>query len=201
MELNILEGMTIQRVISHIVYARNSDKQVVPPKLNNELLPLEQDELDLLQIRTTSALISNAHGIETEIVNTGINSFFQLSVNMLDSDDKNFSVHSQQLAVNLTEAQTSTRWPGGVLVIFQGLIGEMGHRFLAIVKAETDKGFNMKEVNGKTTFELIKNMMLTQTQKLYKIGLLIEIKKPVPNEDISISNYRSFLFDHLLTAT
>jgi len=45
--------------------------------------------------------------------------------------------------------------------------------------------------------------MLTPAQRLYKVGLLLEIQSALPVQlgDYEPSHYRAFLFDHLVTAT
>lgn len=197
----IFEGLIVERVISHTIFARGKDKEIVPPKTSDDLLPLQQESMDLLQARTTVALGSTSHGIETEIITSEIGSFFEIADKMLDADDSGFVNYSKQLAMNLAKSQTNPKWPGGVLIVMQGTVGECNRRFIGVLKAETDKGFNLKEQNGKTILELVKDMLLTATQKLYKIGVLVEIQQ-ISNEIArEVGHYRAFLFDHLLTST
>lgn len=104
--------------------------------------------------------------------------------------------------MDLAEAQTSPRWPGGVLIVLSGKVGSQPKPYLAVIKAETDRGFNVVEEKGVVSLKLIKKMLLSQTQKLYKIGMLVEINYQHPLENLyDQGNYRYFLFDHLLTST
>ncbi|MBZ9612159.1 nucleoid-associated protein [Rheinheimera maricola] len=197
------EGLTIERLIAHTIFARGKDKALVPPNLTNELIPLSGDAKDLIQLRVTAALGSSSHGLEVQVVKSDTNSFMQRAAASIHASDDDFKHFSKEIAKSLADAQTNPKWPGGVLIIFNGKVGESQQPFLAALKAETDKGFDVEEVNGKITLKLIKKMLLSQTQRLYKIGILIEnqYQKPVDGGGFLPANYRAFLFDHLLTAT
>lgn len=199
----VFEGLTIQRLIAHTIFARGKDKILVAPNLTDELIPLPGEAKDLIQLRVTAALGSSSHGLEVQIVKNDLNSFMQTAALAIHADDDNFKKLSEKLAISLAEAQTNPKWPGGVLMVFNGKVGELQQPFLAVLKAETDKGFDVEEVDGKITLKLIKKMLLSQTQRLYKIGILIEtqFKKADVEKGYSAENYRAFLFDHLLTAT
>lgn len=199
----VFEGLTIQRAIAHTIFARGKDKEIVKPNLTDELIPLVGEAKDLVQLRVTAALGSASHGLEVQIVKSGSNSFMQAAAASIHAKDDEFIALSKKIALALAEAQTNPKWPGGVLIIFSGKVGGNQQPFLAALKAETDKGFDVEEVNGKITLKLIKKMLLSQTQRLYKIGMLIESKFKQPTDGIAYApeNYRAFLFDHLLTAT
>ncbi|MCS4305720.1 uncharacterized protein YdbL (DUF1318 family) [Rheinheimera pacifica] len=197
------EGLTIHRLIAHTIFARGKDKALVKPNLTDKLLPLQGEAKDLIQLRVTTALGSSSHGLEVQIVKNDTNSFMQKAASSIHAKDDEFIALSRALALDLAEAQTNPKWPGGVLIVFSGKVGESQQPFLAALKAETDKGFDVEEVNGEITLKLVKKMLLSQTQRLYKIGVLIENQYQKPTDDTGYSpvNYRSFLFDHLLTAT
>lgn len=199
----VFEGLTIHRVIAHTIFARGKDKALVKPNLTDELIPLHGEAKDLIQLRVTAALGSASHGLEVQIIKSDANSFMQTAASCIHAKDDEFIAFSKKMAVALAEAQTNPKWPGGILIVFSGKVGDLQQPFLAALKAETDKGFDVEEVNGKITLKLIKKMLLSQTQRLYKIGMLIEnqFKKPIDGIGYSPVNYRAFLFDHLLTAT
>jgi hypothetical protein len=196
------EGMSILRVVAHTIIPRNG-KEYVSPLTSNHLVPLDGESKDLMQQRMTAALGSSSHGIEVQVRKDDKNSFFQLASAAIHSADDAFIETSQILATNLAEAQTNPRWPGGILMIISGRVGENQNRFVAALKAETDKGFNADDSDGDMRLKLVKKLLLSQTQKLYKIGLLIEINaQPVEADGLrKVDNYKAFLFDHLLTAT
>lgn len=196
------EGVIIERVIVHKINARTPDKQLVKPKISSKFIKFEQPALDALQLRVTKALGNRSHGIEVSIEKSDTGSYFQNSSTMLHSDDSSFIAISKELANSLTDAQFSTTAPGGILAIISGRVGDNALPFLASIKAETQDGFKANEQEDQVDMEYIADVLLTDTQRFYKIGFLVElVSNPAGPEGYSPSNYRAFLFDHLMTAT
>ncbi len=196
------DGLTIERVIVHRIYARGPDKQLIEPKLSNKLISLEQAALDALQIRITEALGNKSHGLEMTIKEVGEGSFFQVAAAMIHASDDDFVNFTKTLANGLNKAQLNTTAPGGMLAIICGRVGQDSLPFLAAIKAEPQDGFKADEKEDQVTMEYIAELLLTNTQRLYKIGLLTEFaSKPASAEGYHASNFRAFLFDHLMTAT
>ncbi|WP_212631110.1 nucleoid-associated protein [Pseudomonas sp. KB-10] len=202
MEQFKFEALSIDKLIAHTVHARTKEGVVVPPQLSDEIITLDVDSRDLIQVRVTDALGSASHGIEIYADKDDADSFMQKAASAIRSSDVEFVALSKQLATDLTDAQTNPKWPGGVLIVLKGKVGVNQKPYVAAIKAETDKGFNIVEVNGSVSLALIKKMLLSQTQRLYKIGLAVEMNYEPPVDQLfKKENYRYFLFDHLLTST
>lgn len=196
------EGVIIERVIVHKINARTPDKQLVKPKISSKFIKFEQPALDALQLRVTKALGNRSHGIEVSIEKIDMSSYFQNCAKMLNSDDSSFIAISKDLANSLTDAQFSTTAPGGILAIISGRVGDDALPFMASIKAETQDGFKANEQEDQVDMEYIADVLLTDTQRFYKIGFLVELVSIPPGpEGYAPSNYRAFLFDHLMTAT
>lgn len=196
------EALSIDRLIAHTIYPRTKEGVLVPPQLSDEIIKLDIDSKDLIQVRVTEALGSASHGIEINVEKDDDQSFMQKAATAIRSDEAEFVALSKQMATDLADAQTNPKWPGGVLIILTGKVGNNQKPYLAAIKAETDKGFNIVEVNGSVSLALIKKMLLSQTQRLYKIGFAVELNYQAPVENLfNKDNYRHFLFDHLLTST
>lgn len=197
------KGMTIDRLIAHTIHPRGPDKKAVQPTCSEALIPMNDDVRELTQLRITEALSHSSHGVEVGCENSAVGSFMQVAAELIDAHDARFVQLSKALAGTLTANQVHGSIPGGVLIIVSGTVGLPSKRFLAAIKAETDKGFNVEERNGVITLQVVKRMLLSQTQRLFKIGLVVEVTA-VPRGADGLSdpaNYRYFLFDHLLTAT
>lgn len=196
------EGLMIERIIIHRIFPRTTDKQLVDPRTSSKLIKLDQDALDALQMRITKALGNKSHGIEMSIVEVDAASFFQAAAGMLHSDDAAFIAASKDLAYGLNKAQLNTTAPGGLLAVIAGRVGDDAQPFIAAIKAEPQDGFKADEQDDYVGMEYIAELLLTETQRFYKIGLLKEIISQAPGaEGYQSSNYRAFLFDHLMTAT
>lgn len=197
------KGMTIDRMIAHTIHDRGPEKARVSPTCAENLIRLDNDIRDLTQMRVTQALSNSSHGVEVGCENSASDSFAQLAAQMLHADDAGFIARSKTLANKLTDSQTHTRIPGGVLIIISGKVGVPAKRYLAAIKAETDKGFNVEERGGVISLKVVKRMLLSETQRLFKIGMAIEITAEPANAEglLNPQNFKYFLFDHLLTAT
>jgi hypothetical protein len=196
------EGLMIKRVIIHRIFPRKSGNSLIPPRTSNKLIDLEQEAKDALQKRITKALASRSHGIEMSIIDIGDSSFFQTAAAMLYEDECNFIETSKQHAEDLNKYQSHTNAPGGLLAEIAGCIGNDSRPFIASIKAEPQDGFRADEQDGNLGMEYIDEVLFTESQRFYKIGLLAEIASNLPGEvGYQPDNYRAFLFDHLMTTT
>lgn len=196
------DGVMIERVIVHRIHPKSPSKEITEPTTSNKVVQLPQAALDTLQKRIQHALGNKSHGIEMSIAITDAESFFQVSSGMTHASDEDFVEASKSLALSLTKAQLNTNAPGGMLAVIRGRVGEQALPFIAAIKAEPQDGFRAQENNGQVDVEYISEILLTETQRLYKIGFLVEVASQYTSKDErSAANYRAFLFDHLMTAT
>lgn len=196
------DGVMIERVIVHRIHPKSPSKELTEPTTSNKVVELPQAALDTLQKRVQHALGNKSHGIEMSIAITDANSFFQVSSGMVHATDEGFVEASQALALSLSKAQLNTNAPGGMLAVIRGRVGEQALPFIAAIKAEPQDGFRANEVNGQVDVEYISEILLTETQRLYKIGFLVEVaSRSASKDERSAGDYRAFLFDHLMTAT
>ena len=198
------ENIIVEKFIAHRIFARGSDKATPPPVLATKLVNLSAAARDTLQKRITDALGNKSHGIEMSIESTLPGSFFQTAAALIHATDAELVSTSAQLAISLTTAQSSTSAPGGILAIVKGRVGASPKRFLAVLKADLQDGFAASEESNKEIeLTYIESLLLTQAQKLYKVGLLVELTgtPKVALGTYGPGNYRAFLFDHLITAS
>ena len=195
------EGVIIEKLMIHRVFAPAEDKTRVPPAVKKHFINLNAEEKSALQSRVTAALGNRSHGIEMSIDQADEGSFFQIAAEMLHCDVGRFIELSEVLANNLTDALTR-KIPGGVMAIISGRVGEHARPFVSVIKAEFQDGFTTEAVDDQTVaLNYVRDIFLTEAQKLYKIGCLVEnVSAPPENGMYNKSNYRAFLFDHLLTS-
>jgi len=197
-------NLLIDDIVSHRVYARDANKVVKPPHLKDVLMVLPVDGVDALQKRLTKAFGSRSHGIELSIERFDDDSFLQLGAHAIAKAGKDdFIAASKAMATSLSTAQASTSGLSGMVFVIRGRMGAVPRRFVAVIKAELHDGFGTSEDGEDAEVTYLKNLALTPSQRLYKVGLLQEIHA-VPAASIGeyvVANYRGFLFDHLITAT
>lgn len=108
--------MLIERMAAHTVYARGVGNEKKAPLCYDELIILDSDSADVMQSRLTNALGNRSHGVAMTVAKNDQTSFFHKASSIMSAADADFLVMSKQFALDLTEAQTSPRWPGGVLI-------------------------------------------------------------------------------------
>lgn len=191
-------GIMIERMIAHRIFPKDSNRKRVPPSLSTSEITLNTEIKNTLSTRLTHALSHRSHGMQMTIANSNADSFFDIGSSMLHDDLPDFIEKSTKLAEQLTDAQFNINVPGGVLLVIQGRVGTQANRFLCVIKAEPQDGFQTKDINGSIGIEYLKELLLTANQKFYKVGFLVE--NTATNER-SPSNFTAFLYDHLMTQT
>ncbi|WP_426287622.1 nucleoid-associated protein [Luteibacter sp. E-22] len=196
-------NLSIDDIIGHRVFARDATKVPKPPVLASALMNLPAQGSDALQQRLTASLGSRSHGLEMSIDKTDANSFFQLAAHAIGQDKAGFITSSQEMAKKLASAQANTSGLSGVLLVIRGRVGKHPRRFIAVIKAEVHDGFAAGEADKAVDVAYLTSLMLTPTQRLYKVGLLLELASgPAKAAGThEAGGYQAFLFDHLITAT
>lgn len=197
------QGLVVEQMIVHRVLDKSHAGDIVDPKLASGLTPLNDGSRQALQKRLIGALGSRSHGIELSIDDVSEQSFFQTAVKLFNASEADFIAGSGVLARALAKAQASTTAPAGMLAVMRGKVGSKPNRFVAVIKADMHDGFHANETDKSVDVTYLEKLMLTPTQKLYKVGLLLEVdaKAAGDADALNAANYRAFLFDHLLTST
>lgn len=197
-------NLKIDEIASHRVFARDATKAVKPPTLNNKLISLSPAGIGALQQRMTSSLGNKSHGIELSIEDSSATSFLQIAADAIAQPaHTHFLASSQLLTQKLATAQSTTSGLAGVVFVIRGRVGLSPRRFIAVIKAEVHDGFGTGAGAQEADVTYLESLALTPTQRLYKVGLLLELVPalPLPLGAYDPLNYRAFLFDHLITAT
>lgn len=179
-----LENMHINRIIYHKIYKRKQKDIFINPQFSTGCAILQKDGLDTIRTRIIDAVGSSSHAIEMQICNYGEESACKLLIDYYNSDksEKDFIEISKRMALYLTMAQNSSRYPGGVLLVVEGTIQNDCRDFIVIMKAESQQAFNIPSSNS-GSMDFIQNLILSPTQKLYKLGMFVLKNKQKINKD------------------
>lgn len=193
-----LSSMKIERVAIHTVHKRTAKGIASVPAYATNVFRLPPVPAASLQTRITEALGKSSHGVEVKLVEEDELSFLQVGANLLHCNDAEFLEKSQLLAIKLAKAQQSKDLPASKLFVATGKCGTSRKNYLLAIKAEMQDGFT-EEANSLAHFT---ELFLTPSQKLFKIGMLIEVVSSAPDDDglYDNENYVAHLFDHLLNA-
>jgi hypothetical protein len=191
------ENFKVKRVIIHEIFKKEMDSSV-PPDYSESLLDINGEALDVFQERVLEAVAHDSQCIQMDIARIDDDSAYKVMEPFLDNElaDSDFISMSKSLTIKLAAAQMSRTIPGGAVIIFESAIGKNNKKCIGIIKAEKHGGFSM-QVNEKgkgKIIEYIKNLFLTPQQKLYKIGLLVDIRHTMSTPR-TIDHVEMFVFD------
>jgi hypothetical protein len=126
-----LENVTIRRVCLHEVHCRQEEGPLIRPTYGTGLLDLGPKAMSALRSRVIAAFKSNAQCMEMSIRKFDGGSALANGVELIGKRDPGFVTFSRTFADKLTEAQTSRQIPGGLMVVFDGTLGNPATPFLA----------------------------------------------------------------------
>lgn len=194
----IFENLKVMSLVVHEVHKRDScgEKQ---PTLSNTLETLTPEAHEVFRERVGGALSSPSRCVEMALKNKAEGSTFVIARRLLGANEAGFISASQEAATNLSSAQTSMAFPGGLLMVFSGTVGAPEKRYAGFLKAEPQNGFRHGVKNGQNMLEFLNKLFLTPDAKVYKIGMFIENGVAAQGESLE-NNFCYYLFDANITS-
>lgn len=193
----MFENLKVARVTLHHVFKRPPSGDRKSPILGKEVFRPTGDVERVLRDRLVAVLGSNTKSMTVDISRSTPESTFQICRQAVDSDDALLLTTSAQIANKLADAQTTQVPTEGFLFVICGSVGALSERFVALMKAEPQKGFSVQDAGG-LSFSLLNNLVLTPASKLYKVGIFIETVPENSNEDDS-QGWAAHLYDDNMT--
>lgn len=190
-----LENVTIGRICLHEVHRRPEEGPQLRPSYGQGLLQLNADAMTAFRSRVVAAFKTNAQCMEMSIREHGPGSVIEHGTALVNVQAPEFVRHSRTFADALTSAQGSRQIPGGLMVVFDGTLGNPATSFFGLMKAELHEGF-IKTDNLQAQF--VNDLFLSPKTKLYKIGLFIS-DGAVPRPNLP-EGWRSVVYDSAMTA-
>lgn len=191
-----LENVTINRVCLHEIYQRADSGTVPPPTYGKGLLSLPPRAMNAFRGRVIAAFKSNAQCMDMSVRDFGVGSVLANGENLLGLRNDAFVQHSRVFADALAAAQTSRQIPGGLMVVFDGTLGNPATPFFGVMKAELHDGFVKTD---DLQAEFISDLFLSPKTKLYKIGLFVRDganpRPPLPD------GWHATVYDSTMTAS
>jgi len=193
----LLENLIVGRVMLHEIFRRGDDRAPMTPRYGDRIVHLAADALDTFRQRVVDALGSPSQSLEMEIIRTEADSALDTARSLVEAGDSHFVTLSRKFADKLTEVQLHRNLPGGILLVFDGTAFHPARRIVGIIKAETHSGFTPFGDRGSLTLQYLRELILTPTTKLYKIGLFVE---EYPSRRRGQPPWNAFIYDNLLVA-
>lgn len=194
------KNINIEKIIAHTIKAKAASDSNVEPITSTQLVNLDSESKTLFTVRLSDSLGNTSHGVQMDIERNTPADPIHLCGEMLH-DSNNFIDHSITLAKKLQQAHTNASWPGGIMFVLEGTIGVADQKFIAIIKAETENGIRVVNTDGIIQLQVIKDLLLSKHQKLYKVAMVIQNAQLALNDEkvYDSTSFLCFLFDHTLT--
>lgn len=191
-----LKNLNIDRIVIHTVKKRGDDKKKQTPKYAEKVISLPEGAAETFEVRITESLGKSSHGVEVAIAKDDKESFLNISAKLMHAlNDTEFLSLSKDLADNLATAQENKDLAASKLIIVTGKTGLSQKKYLVAIKAEHQDGFAESEEG----IEHLRELFLTPSQKLFKVGFFIEeISTDINASPAQKENYKAYLFDHLM---
>ena len=197
-----LANFNIERVTVFHIPEDLPNKLPGIPTGGQSLIQLTAQAKDMLKIRIVKALGAKSHGIEVSISDITPTSFFQCGAAALGNSDAAFLNCGRLMANMLAVAQNNVSLKASKLVVIGGTVSSQSRPFIALVKAEMQDALSDKANSATQAIEHLKDIFMTESQRLYKIGFL---QRTVSNVTVNggqfdAAQHAVHLFDHLMTA-
>lgn len=190
-----LPNLSIRRICLHEIQKRNEDRQPLPVTYAAGLLDLQGRAMDAFASRVHSAFRSDAQCMDMAIANHAQGSVAQLGTVLVGANNAAFVEQSRSFADLLNQHQHSRTIPGGLVVVFDGTVGNPPTRFFAVMKAEMHEGFLR---GADLSAEFVDSLFLSPKNKLYKIGLFRAKEHPAGTMP---DGWIATLYDKQMTAS
>ena len=198
-----IDLMAVKRVVVHTIPSRAANKTYVAPTGGTELVQLDLAVSDVVVKRISKSLGHQSHGIKADFLDFKDGSMFQRACTMMDGTDSEFLTLAQESAHRLAEVQQSKAFEPSKLIVMSGTVTVNQRPFVAFIKADLEEALTEGRKGGQTVLEVMKNLFMTDSQRVYKIGY---VARTAGGSGKTAGNYGHdqhsiHIFDHLMTGT
>jgi len=184
------QALTIRRMASHTILEKQLKDQTSVADVSDSLLGFDFDLQQLILKRLQAVLGRKGKGFYLEIGDSAPSSFFGQCHDLDRVNDQTFIKRTQDIAHLLAGSQNRANIKAGDLYVVEAIDSSYKNEPVYIViKAEPHEGAR----RNNNALEHLKDIVLSPSQKLYKVGVLYKDEnegKTYPN-DI----YSAYLFD------
>jgi hypothetical protein len=179
----IFENLQVGRIAIHEVFSRDADRRRKEPSFADALEQLQTEALAEFKQRVTAAMAAEQKSLQMRIVRFGTGTHMDDVQGIVGANDANFLSRSKNVTNRLADSQLYQSIPGGVVLVFNGTVGTGNYPFVGVIKAEKHSGFRRYRQQQTTLTEFLDDLFLTPTQRLYKIGVFVQLVpgQPAPN--------------------
>ncbi len=188
--------ITIHRIALHTVLVKRPEQECSDVDHDEDLLELTEAFQELLIKRLIDATGKQSKAFTVELARSEAGTFFGHCQSLKDQSREEFLATSCQLASLLASTQRRNQIPGGYFLLIDCTDRENNLGQYIVIKAEPDSGV-IHSRNGKVSkVDVLKQIMFSSAQKLFKIGMLFERSEPLNEGNDPNDQYECLLFDN-----
>jgi nucleoid-associated protein YejK len=187
-------NLEIHHAVMHTVKKKEDPHETAQPEFEDEQLTLDDSVTDVIRERLINAMGKASKAFQLDILHEHNGSFYSFAESLRDADDEQFMSVSRGITSLLASSQTKTTIPGGYLLILN--CSDDLRKVLIVIKAEPHEA--LMKAEGESQITLLRQVFLSPSQKLYKIGILSEREELTGTDwdDLDKNDkYEAFLFD------
>jgi hypothetical protein len=198
-----IDFMAINRVVVHTIPSRAADKSYVEPTGGDALVHIDPTVSEMVVGRISKSLGHHSHGIQADFFDMGEGSMFRRACSMMDCPDDEFVVLARESAQRLAKVQQAKAFDPSKLIAMSGTVTASQRPFVAFIKADMEAALTEGKKGGQTVLEIMKNLFMTDSQRLYKIGYIARTASGNGKKagQYVHDQHSIHIFDHLMTGT
>jgi 37-kD nucleoid-associated bacterial protein len=186
-------NLLVNRLIIHTINAKQEGQDCATVDPSNEISEIDHNVLEIIRNRLIDAAGRNSKAFELDIDNANPDSFFTLSNDIAELNEKEFIRRTTEIAELLAYSQRRVSIPGGYLLIMDCLDNDTNYPVIIVIKAEPHEALQFSINGGHMQVNVLRKVFLSPSQKLYKIGIIYK-KNEDETENIN-EQFGSFLYD------
>lgn len=184
----------VNRGVMHHIVAKEPGQEHGSVKLEKTIFEIDNTIRDTIRKRLVTAAGKESKAFELKIGNYSIGTFFDSVKDLKNVNDKEFYKISKHIAELLAESQTRNQIPGGVFILLDCTNKKTNEGLYVVIKAELHEAVRHTTTKtGISKLQILKDVFLSPSQRLYKIGMLhekVDNSKEAPN-----NAFTCYLFD------
>lgn len=187
------DKIEIKKGVMHHIVAKGKEDEYAAVNYEPSTFTPDANITTLIRERLVTASGKKSKAFELKIGDFSTGSFFDHIKDLKSANDAKFFSASKKIADLLAQSQTTSIIPGGVFILLNCIDKAINKTLFIVIKAELHKAATSKTVKGHTSLQVLNEIFLSPSQRLYKVGIIYEREdksKTYPND-----SYTCFLFD------
>lgn len=164
--------LDVKRAIAHEIFQKEPGQPNSVVIESENLLELDENVIYTILERLSTASEKVNKTFDLMIGDSHDESFYGLTSSFKFLDDTEFISRTKLIANKLAEAQTSSRIPGGYIVVIDAKRRESEKQVSIVIKAELHDALILYE----SSMRLLDHVFLSPSQKLFKFGIIYELE-------------------------